>query len=283
MGRHIRIRAWVKFLVFIIFLSLCIFFYGHFIEPKDYITKEYNVINSNIPSSFYGFKIVQISDIKYKSSIKKEDLKKTVEEINILKPDIVVLSGDLLDKKQKYNDKDINDLKNILKSINSNIDKFAIKGDNDTNKKWEAIIDYSGFINLNDKYEFIYNDGLEPILIVGISSNSKNNHIKKTIDKIYNDINIEYKYSILVLHEPDFINYIDYSKFNLILAGHSLNGKIKLPYIGGIIKDKYSKIYYDEYYKLDNTDMYISSGIGSDIKFRLFNKPSISLYRLRNK
>ena len=36
--------------------------------------------------------------------------------------------------------------------------------------------------------------------------------------------NIFKSYSILLLHEPDFIEKIDYSKFNLILSGHSLNG-----------------------------------------------------------
>ena len=39
--------------------------------------------------------------------------------------------------------------------------------------------------------------------------------------------------------------------------------------------------YYEEYYKLNNTDLYVSSGIGtSNISFRLFNKPSFNLYRL---
>ena len=69
-----------------------------------------------------------------------------------------------------------------------------------------------------------------------------------------------------------------------MLAGHSLNGQIKLPFIGGIIKDKYGKKYYNEYYKLNNTDLYVSGGIGANkYKFRFNNKPSFNLYRLRNK
>ena len=282
--KHIRVRAWVKilFLLIIIFSSTII--YSRYIEPKMYITKEYNIIDSDIPNSFYGIKIVQISDINYKFNNNKKDLNKILKEINKIKPDIVILSGDLFNNQINYTEEDIKDITNILKSIKYSIGKFAIKGENDTLDKWNSIMENSSFIDLNDSYELIYNESIEPILLVGISSNYKSNHISDTIEKIYSEINTEYKFSILVLHEPDFITSIDYSKFNLILAGHSLNGTIKIPYIGGIINDKYSKIYHDDYYELNNTKLYISSGIGNNkYKFRLLNPPSISLYRLRNK
>lgn len=283
--KHIRIRTWVKVLVFSIIIIGSIFLYARYLEPKLFIVKEYSIIDNKLPNSFYGFKIIQISDINYKFNTDKEDLKKIIKEINLLKPDIVILSGDLFNNKVSYTEEDYKDLKELLKSINYNIRKFAIKGDNDLNiDKWSEVISESNFIDLNDNYEFIYNSEIEPILIVGISSNSKNNHIKSTLESIYSEINEEYKFSILVLHEPDFINYIDYSKFNLIFAGHSLNGIIKLPYIGGIIKFKNSKTYYNSYYDLSGTKLYISSGIGSNkYKLRFLNLPSISLYRLRNK
>ena len=44
------------------------------------------------------------------------------------------------------------------------------------------------------------------------------------------------------------------------------------------------KKYYDPYYKIDNTDLYISGGIGvSNFNFRLFNRPSYNLYRFKIK
>ena len=282
---NIKIKRLLKVLLSLIIIIVSIYFYGRYIEPKRYIVKEYSIVNSNIPSSFYGVKIVQMSDIHYKVTTTKDDLNKIVKTINSLKPDIVIFTGDLFDKNIKYEEKDYSDLKEIFKSINYNIGKYYIEGENDLNiDNIEDIMNYSDFINLNDKYELIYNEGIEPILLIGISSNYNNNHIKDTLDSIYENIKEEYKYSVLVLHESDFINSFDYSKFNLILAGHTLNGQIKIPFIGGIIKDKYSKNYYDEYYDLGNTKMYISSGLGtSKYKFRLLNKPSISLYRLRNK
>ena len=283
--KRIKVRKWVKVLLLFIIIFSSVYLYSRYLGIKGLEVKEYSIVNSNLPKSFYGLKIVQISDIHYKVTTTKEDLEKIIFEINSLKPDIVILSGDLFDRNVEYTKKDFKNLKEILSSIDYNICKYAIKGENDLNiEKWEEIISESGFTDFNDKYEFIYNNSSEPILLVGISSNYNKKHIKETINSIYKDINIEYKYSILVLHEPDIINYIDYSKFNLILAGHSHGGQIKLPFIGGILKDKYSKIYTNEYYDLGKTKLYISSGIGSSkYKFRLLNKPSINFYRLRNK
>lgn len=282
---HIKLRKWVKVLLFIIILISLFFVYSKHFGTNGLIVKEYAVVDSNLPNNFYGLKIVQISDIHYKVTTTKEELKDTIDEINLLKPDIVILSGDLFDNSITYSNKDYKDLTNILNNIDYTIGKYAIKGEHDLNiKKWENIINDSNFINLNDNYEKIYYNGLDPILLIGINSNYKKNHIEKSLQNIYKEINEDIKYSILVLHEPDFIDKIDYSKFNLILAGHSHNGEINLPFIGGIIKNKYSKNYYKEYYELNNTKLYISSGIGtSKYKLRFLNKPSFNLYRLRNK
>lgn len=261
------------------------FAYSRYVATTRFKINEYVIRNSNIPDSFYGVKIVHISDIHYKSTTDYLNLKRIVNKINLIKPDIVILSGDIFDKNIKYTDKDYEQIKEQLKNIDYSISKYAIKGDSDLSiKKWEEIINDSNFINLNDNYDYIYNEGNNPILIVGISSNYKNNHINKTIEEIKKETTTSYKYSILVLHEPDFIDDIINLNFNLALSGHSMGGKIKLPIIGGIAKNKYSKKYYNNYYRIENTNLFISNGIGTDsLKLRFRNTPSINLYRLRNK
>ena len=269
----------------ILILIMSFFAYSRYVATTRFKINEYVIRNSNIPDSFYGVKIVHISDIHYKSTTDYLNLKRIVNKINLIKPDIVILSGDIFDKNIKYTDKDYEQIKEQLKNIDYSISKYAIKGNSDLNiKKWEEIINDSDFINLNDTYDYIYNEGIDPILIVGISSNYKNNHINKTIEEIKKETTTSYKYSILVLHEPDFIDDIINLNFNLALAGHSMGGKIKLPIIGGIAKNKYSKKYYNNYYRIENTNLFISNGIGTDsLKLRFRNTPSINLYRLRNK
>ena len=280
MKYHLKTRF--KVILVIIIIISTFFIYSRYIGNKGIIVNEYNIINKNIPESFYGYKIVHISDIHYRVTTDSDDLNKIVKEINKTKPDIVIFSGDLFDHNIKYTEKDYEDITNFLKNINCNIGKYIIKGEEDLkNQRWDEIISASGFIDLDDTYTLLYNNSNEPILLMGISSNYKKNHIKETIDSF--KIDTKYKYAILVLHEPDYINEIDYSKFNLILAGHNHGGQIRLPLIGGIIYDKV-KIYKDSYYKFKNTKVYITSGIGcSKYKFRFLNKPSFNLYRLRNK
>ena len=44
------------------------------------------------------------------------------------------------------------------------------------------------------------------------------------------------------------------------------------------------RLYNEEYYKVDNTDLYISGGLGSKgVNLRYFNKPSINFYRIVTK
>lgn len=279
----------IKFIIIFILIIAAILLYSRFIATKGLVTKEYKITSSSIQDNFHGFKIVHISDVHYGRTTDKKDLNNMVKEVNLLKPDIVVLTGDLIDRDTKLDDALKGEISEALSSINANVGKYAISGNHDSNfSEWESIISDSGFKNLNDTYELIYNDGYTPILLAGLSSNLNNQvDITERYNKILeysNNENIKELYKILLIHEPDYINNIDYSNFNLILAGHSHNGQVRLPFIGGIILPNGAKKYYKEHYKINNTDLYISSGIGtSGISFRLFNKPSINFYRLTNK
>lgn len=279
----------IKFIIIFILIIAAILLYSRFIATKGLVTKEYKITSSSIQDNFHGFKIVHISDVHYGRTTDKKDLNNMVKEVNLLKPDIVVLTGDLIDRDTKLDDDLKGEISEALSSINANVGKYAISGNHDSNfSEWESIINDSGFKNLNDTYELIYNDGYTPILLAGLSSNLNNQvDITERYNKILeysNNENIKELYKILLIHEPDYINNIDYSNFNLILAGHSHNGQVRLPFMGGIILPNGAKKYYKEHYKINNTDLYISSGIGtSGISFRLFNKPSINFYRLTNK
>ena len=278
-------KIMISFFILILILIL-ILFYSRYVGTTGLNIKEYKVNYSELKEDFYGLKIAHISDIHYKSTISKEELNKLVKKINLTKPDIVVLTGDLFTDKD-ITDNDEKDIIDALSKINVNIEKYAIKGDNDSDK-WDNIINSSGFKNLNNTYDLIYTETTDYILIAGMSSNitdktSIEEKLKTTNEFIANS-EIKPNYNILLMHEPDFVNNFDYSKFNLILAGHSLNGQVRIPYVGGLFKQVYSKKYYEEYYKLKNTDLYISSGLGTyKYSFRLFNHPSFNLYRLTNK
>ena len=73
-------------------------------------------------------------------------------------------------------------------------------------------------------------------------------------------------------------------KPDLILAGHSLKGQIIIPFFGGLLKKDGANKYTSDYYKHNNTLMYVSGGIGTEtISMRLFNTPEINLYTFKSK
>lgn len=254
----------IKIISIIIFSITLLIVYARFKATSGVKVNEYKITNNKIPEVFHGIKLVQISDIHFGNTINIKELKNIVQEINKTKPDILVLTGDLLDKEITEEEK--TEIIDTLKEIKVTIDKYAIMGDKDYDENlWNEIIEQSNFINLNNKEKFIY-----------YKNNSK-------IRITNTDTNNEDTYSIYVLHEPDKIDNLE-NKFDLILAGHSLNGQINIPLIKQLLLPKDAKKYYKNHYKINDTDLYISSGLGTTkFKYRLFNKPSINLYRLTNK
>ena len=273
-----RLRLWVKILIAIILLIGITLLYGFFINSHGFKVNEIPLYE-DIPDSYNGLKIVHISDIYYGNDNKYE-LKKIVNKINLIKPDIVVFTGDLLYKDTKVD----NTLKKELSKINTNINKYYITGDNDyNNNDVTNLLNNSGFITLNDTYNLIYKDKT-PILLAGLSTSKNKDNILKKLESTFEYLDNNNVFSILLMHEPNKIEKFDYSKFNLILAGHNLGGVIRIPLIGGIILPKDNYLYGNNHYKKKNTNIYISNGLGNkDTNFRLFNKPSFNFYRIRKK
>lgn len=274
----------IKYIFFIFSIILIIILYSRYVGTTGLIIKEIQVKDNNINESYYGYKIVQISDINYNNTIFKKELNNIVKEVNMYKPNIVVITGDTFNKEILYKDSDYLTLNKLLSDIKADY-KYIILGDQDNEDNIKRIIEKTGFKLLNNDYDLIYNNDYQPILIAGLKSKKYKYNYTKYIDQINAAIESNKSiYNILLIHEPSTINDIDYSNFNLVLAGHTINGHINIPGIKNIMLSKSDKKYTNEYYKYNDTNMYISNGVGtSEIKARLFNRPSITLYRLLNK
>ena len=268
---EIKIHRSVKIISIITIILAIFILYLRFIGTSGLVVKEYKVKSKNI-GSYHGLKIVHFSDIHYKTTFNQNDLNKLVEKINYINPDIVVFTGDIFDKKIEYSNKDVKVLNEAFNKINSKYKKYAVKGDCDS-ELFDEVIKNSNFIILDNDYDLLYINNIKPILIAGFNDN-----LIKINDYISSD-KANQTYSILLTHEPDNIKNTD--SFDLVLAGHSMNGQVRLPFIGGLIKTNGALTYNDEYYKINNTDLYISGGLGSkNVNLRLLNKPSINFYRI---
>ena len=277
-------KKFLKIVGIIFLLISIVIIYSRYIGTSGLITKEYKLETNKINSSFDGLKIVHFSDLHYKRIVDKKFLERIVKEINLINPDIVFFTGDLIDKDFAIDSQDKDDLIECLGNIHSKYGKYTVNGNHDYVKDenlLKEIYTNSNFKMLNNTYDIIYGNENDKLFIGGVDTYSYN---KADIDKVmgYFTNNEDISYKIILVHEPDYIdNFVDKYDIDLVLSGHSHNGQINIPYLKELFLPYGSKQYYENYYNINGTLLYVSSGIGeSRINFRLFNRPSINFYRI---
>ncbi len=264
-----KILLWIFLPLFIIFTIsyTCLRYIGNI----GIMVREYPVYNSKIDKEFNGIKIVQFSDIHFSKHSSVDTIKSLVSLINKANPDIVIFTGDLIDKDYNIKSEEKEAIMSEFKNIKSSLGKYAIKGEED-NQDFKDIFDNSNFIILDNQIEKI-NINASSINIIAVDETY-------TTEQVVVDNN---NFSIAVVHKPDLADRINQElKPDIIIAGHSHNGQVILPIFGAAMKKEGAKKYYSSYYELGDTKLFISGGIGnSKYQFRLFNHPSFNLYRLR--
>ena len=267
-----------KFLTILTILVISLIIYVIFINPNGFTIVEDAIVIENLPDSFDGFKIVQFSDLLIGSTKSINDLDSIIQSINNVEPDLIVFTGDLITKDYNITDEEIQSIKDYLASLDCSLYKYAIIGDNDEAniELYKEILNDSGFILLDDQSTYVFYKDVTPIKLTGISN------IDKLSDALYITDELETAYNIVITHEPDSIEQIASNNVDLVLAGHSLLGQIRIPFWGGLLKKDGARIYLDHNYTVSDTELYVSSGLGTEnINIRAFNKPSINLYRLQ--
>ena len=265
------VKKVMKILLIILVIGTIFFSYTTYVSSVKIKVREYRITEKKIPASFNGLKIIQLTDLHYGTTMFNENIKDIVKMTNDRNPDLIVFTGDLIDKNYKLTNKEQEEIIKELKKLSASLGKYAIIGDED-NEKTNNIL--------------IYQKNNEPILLVGLSSNSKNQNIEKAYSYFKQNVFNSNIYTITLLHEPDTVDDIIGSyNSDLFLAGHSNNGNIRLPFVKySLFKVDGAKKYDQDYYNLGNSKLYISSGLGTTNKsnIRLFCRPSINFFRLSN-
>ena len=281
-------NKFLNILLFLIIIFVLICLYARCVETKLLVIKEYKVESDLIPSNFDGIKIVHFSDIYYYSSTFEEELKMLVDKINVVKPDIVVFTGNLISPSSSLKEEDKNTIISLLDNIETTLGKYAVKGNSDYKlSDYEEILSKSDFVLLDNNYELIYNSGYTPIFIAGLSSNSKSVIDLQKAFSYYSEegekVN-EAEFKIVLFSESDLADNIkEYdNNVNLMLSGNSLNGCINIFGLNRILAVEGSKKYYENEYILGTSYLFVSNGIGTNtIKYRFNNMPSFNVYRLK--
>lgn len=258
----------MKRIIYIVILCLFLFFiYGKYINIKGLDIKEYEITSNKITEGFDGIKIVQFSDILYYEKSDIKEIKNLVKSINNENANIVVFTGDLI-----LENIDISKVIEEIKNIKADY-KYAVLGDKD-NDAIKNNLENIGFTVLDKNYDYVFNKDINPIKIMDL-----NNFDESVLN---NEDEITPSFTIGLIHKPDEFEKLKNYDIDVILAGHSLGGQIRLPFWGATLKRDGASIYTNDYYNENNTRLYVSFGIGTNPPhIRTFNKPSINVYRLK--
>lgn len=277
-------KSWKKILILVIIIGILTILYARFIATTGLNVYEKSIISDKLPSDYDGFKIVQFTDLHYGSTIHLKELKNVVKRINDQVPDVVIFTGDLVENKVVLSEDEKKNVIEELKKIDAKIEVLAVKGNHDYDHAYfDEITSELDWKVLNNTYEFVYKDSTTPLVFVGLDD-----PLRGKVD-ISNAFSYKFEYpddlfTIVLTHEPDLVDKITDDNYNVAFAGHSHLGQVRIPFIGALWTPDGSKKYKDEHYIIDSKELFINGGIGtSSLKLRLFNRPSITLYRLRTK
>ncbi|MFR9211342.1 hypothetical protein SAMN02745147_1081 [Intestinibacter bartlettii DSM 16795] len=261
------------------------------------VTK-YVVENKKVPKEFDGYNIVQISDLH--SKLFGENNKKLIQKIKSLNPDIVVVTGDLIDgENNNYNValdfmKEISKLYRVYYIIGNHEQKSLIKKYKDEYKDYFNKLHQIDFVNLdNNKVEIV--KGESNINLYGLTvpyscykylfDNQETtsidiNFLEEKLGKVDRE-----QFNILLAHTPFYFDEYEKWGADLTLCGHVHGGIVRLPLVGGLLSPDrkfFPKYDLGEYIKNKST-MIVSKGLGgSKVLIRVNCKPEIVNIKLKN-
>lgn len=263
----------------IIFVSLGIWI----AYTNDNIEVSYYEIKGDlIPDEFDGFKIAHVSDLHDK------DWKGELESlIAAEKPDIIVITGDIVDSSDKYYQNSLNFIKEAVKTA----PVYFISGNHEANIGdygfFENAVKKYGAIILNDQSVFIEKNGAK-INLIGLKDPSFTDKYdtvsyaamleskinSKTEDGIYN---------IVLSHRPEYFETYSETSANLVLCGHAHGGQVRIGSKGLFAPGQgFFPEYTEGIHTKNDTSMIVSRGLGDSFLPRVNNMPELVIITLLN-
>lgn len=274
------IKKILKVIIGMIMCGLILYYYMVQIEPSLLKVSKSKIYSTAQNIDMKGLRIVQFTDTHLGEFFEIEDMKKVVNKINSLAPDIIVFTGDLVDYWEDY--KEELGLQKVLESLKAPLGKFSVFGNHDYGssgyKVYEKFMEEAGFkVLVNEVYTIQLEDGRQ-INIAGLDDALLG---KPDINKVIQSID-RMDYNILLMHEPDWIEQVPEGYIDLQLSGHSHGGQVSLPVITEKILPRYGVKYVKGMYEVSSrTKLYVNTGIGSTkVPFRLGNIPEISFFEI---
>lgn len=247
-----------------------------FLNTRFPVTRKMNLVINKAANNLKTLNIVTVSDIHLGTIFGKSYLEKVVRKINALKPDIILIPGDIIDE-------DIapvisGNVGETLKMLNAKYGVYAVTGNHEFIGGVEAAKKYLAEHNvhlLND--EFILVDS--SFYVVGREDVSKKmftNVNRKPLDRIMADVDKSFPI-ILLDHQPFKLEQAVKNGVDLQLSGHTHHGQL---WPANFITEMVYEVSWG-YKKKENTHIYVSCGVGGwGPPMRTVSRPEIVQIKL---
>lgn len=217
-------------------------------------------------------RILHISDLHVGGLKNKCFFQKISQVVSELNPDLLVATGDFVDGPRFSGW-----LPRILGNVPTTLGKFAILGNHDLWNVPEYVhksLSRAGFKVLQDRWTNL-DFGSVKIGIFGLSYPWFSKEFPLLAEN-HSD------FKILLSHSPDQVNWAVANHFDLMISGHVHGGQIVVPGLGPIlVPSVFGRRFSGGTYKVENTILSVSKGVGGSFPLRINCHPEINLLNLQ--
>lgn len=285
-NRKKYIKSALVLLIVIALLLFCSY------QNRHLETTYYTYKAEQLGADLEGYRIVQISDLHNVKFGKNNQ--KLVDRIRECEPDMIVLTGDLVDSNHTNVDRAVQFVDEIVKIcpvyyVTGNHEYWLEKSEYD--ELMDGLVSAGVVILDNQVVEISRGDA--KFRLVGLDDRSladgtleallsdesiRNNQAEQKEETADNEDSGEKELTVVLAHEPQYLVRYASIGVDLVLSGHAHGGQFRLPFVGGIVAPDQG--FLPEYtageYYMNGTEMIVSRGLGNSvIPVRLFNYPEI--------
>ncbi len=249
---------------------------------------EYEIVSDRIPQGFEGFRIAQVSDLH--NAEFGEGNENLIELLSQTEPDIIVLTGDLIDSRHT----DIEIALNFARRAIKLAPVYYVSGNHEARvREFEDLklgLTEAGVTVLENQKVRITQER-ESITLMGIDDPTfREDYIfgdaasvtRAVLSELQNESD---GYTVLLSHRPELFDTYVSAEVDLVFSGHAHGGQFRLPFIGGLVAPNqgFFPAYDAGLFSEDNTTMIVSRGVGNSIiPVRFNNRPEIIVVELES-
>ncbi len=256
--------------------AVLLYGYAAYIEPYWLEVVRLPVHSANLPKTFRGVTIAQISDFHLGNSNNQVKVHAAIDRVLALQPDLILLTGDFVTGVRSG---EAQILESELRRLSAPLGVYAILGNHDW---WSDPWVVAGAlqrarVTLLDNANVRLEHGGSSLYLAGLEDIYYHPDLPQALAGIPADAAV-----ILMAHEPDQAEMAKTDgRIFLQVSGHTHGGQVRVLGLFAIALPVYGRTYDMGMFRIGPLQLYVNRGIGvTPLPLRLFCRPEITLFTL---